>query len=113
MFADSDGGEIPWDQPQRLCASCHGPVYRDWQHGSHGRSNGFWDVRQGELIRCKCIECHDPHHPPFPALEPAPGPHTLRMGKHGQAAHTGTHNPLRLSGQGGYSETPDVSNEGH
>ncbi len=79
-FVDDWGREIPPDQPQLLCAKCHGPVYRDWLHGSHGRTDGYWDTRQGPQQRRKCIECHDPHRPPFPGLVPAPPPNTLRMG---------------------------------
>jgi hypothetical protein len=79
-FVNDFGHEIPWNQPQRLCAKCHGPVYRDWQHGSHGRTNGYWNKSKGIQTRRKCIECHDPHRPPFPSLHPAPPPHTLRMG---------------------------------
>lgn len=112
MFAGSVGVEIPWDQPQLLCAKCHGPVYRDWQHGSHGRINGYWDPSRGTQVRRKCIECHDPHRPPFPPLEPAPGPHTLRMGNHEEAAHSGQNNPLQLGGPSGHVEASDVSNEG-
>lgn len=79
-FADDKGGVIPYDQPQLLCAKCHGPVYRDWTHGVHGRTNGYWDTRLGPAEYKKCIECHDPHVPPFPPMPPAPGPDTLRMG---------------------------------
>jgi DNA-directed RNA polymerase subunit RPC12/RpoP len=79
-FVDDSGNEIPWDQPQLMCAKCHGPVYRDWQHGSHGRTDGYWDSSRGKQLRLRCIQCHDPHRPPFPALKPAPAPHTLRMG---------------------------------
>ena len=46
-FVDDYGREIPWDQPPELCGKCHGPVYRDWQHGSHGRTNGYWDRTKG------------------------------------------------------------------
>ncbi len=67
-FVDDFGEEIPWQQPQLVCAKCHGPVYRDWQHGSHGRINGYWDRSQGEQVRLKCISCHDPHRPPFQPL---------------------------------------------
>ena len=95
-FVVFGGGEIPWDQPQRLCAECHGPVYRDWQHGAHGRINGYWDTAQGPLVRLKCIECHDPHHPPFQPLASAPPPHTLRGEPHHIAALSGERNPLRL-----------------
>jgi hypothetical protein len=87
-FVDDFGQPISWDQPQLLCAKCHGPVYRDWQHGAHGRVNGYWDTARGLQPRLRCIECHDPHRPPFGAMRPAPGPQTLRMG------------PIRESGQG-------------
>jgi len=97
-FVDDFGDEIPWDQPQLLCAKCHGPVYRDWQNGSHGRTNGYWDKTKGPRVRRKCIECHDPHRPPFPSLEPAPGPHTLRMGPQEHGPHGRNHDPLRLGG---------------
>jgi hypothetical protein len=98
-FVDDYGREIPWDQPPVLCGKCHGPVYRDWQHGSHGRTNGYWDLAQGEQTRRRCIECHDPHRPSFPVMAPAPGPHTLRMGPQDFTTPHETHDPLRLSGQ--------------
>ena len=95
-FVDDFGNEISWSQPQLLCAKCHGPVYRDWQHGSHGRTNGYWLKEKGPQILRKCIECHDPHQPPFPSLHPAPAPNTLRMGFQGAVDHSERHNPLRL-----------------
>jgi len=98
-FVDDYGREIPWDQPQLLCAKCHGPVYRDWQHGAHGRTNGSWDPRQAPQTRRRCIECHDPHCPPFAPLSPAPGPHTLRMGPQDFGLHSEGHDPLRLGGR--------------
>jgi hypothetical protein len=102
-FVDDAGGVIPWTQPQLLCGKCHGPVYRDWLAGSHGRVNGYWDRTRGEQTKRRCIECHDPHHPPFQALEPAPGPNTLRMGMPYFPAHDGIRDPLRL----------DLSEAGH
>jgi hypothetical protein len=96
-FVDDYGSEIPWNQPQLLCAKCHGPVYRDWQHGAHGRTNGYWDLKQGVQTRRRCIECHDPHCPPFAPLVPAPGPRTLRMGPQDVGPHRQGHDPLRLS----------------
>ena len=99
-FVDDTGNPIPWDQPQLLCAKCHGPVYRDWQAGSHGRVNGVWDPSRGEQTRRKCIECHDPHRPPFQALRPAPGPNTLRMGLPFTPSHEGVRDPLRLAPAG-------------
>ncbi len=100
VLVNDRGEEIPWDQPQRLCAKCHGPVYRDWLHGAHGRTNGYWDTSRGEQSRRKCIECHDPHQPPFPPMRPAPSPETLRMGPQGPGEHGEVHNPLRLTGYG-------------
>lgn len=109
-FVDDWGNEIPWNEPPRLCAKCHGPVYRDWLHGSHGRSNGYWDTSRGPQERQKCIECHDPHQPPFPPMSPAPPPNTLRMGDQGPAeAHPGVVDPLRVYQQPGARST----SEGH
>lgn len=83
------GGEvIGYDRVVELCAKCHGPTYRDWQRGAHGRTNGFWDTTQGQMVRLTCTECHDPHLPRVPAmdpLKPLPGPRTLRMGEHRHA----------------------------
>lgn len=98
-FVDDIGGEIPYDQPEQLCARCHGPVYRDWEHGVHGRSNGYWDTQQGPLTRKQCTECHDPHQPPFPPMTPAPPPNTLRMGPQAPAEHLPDENPLRIYDQ--------------
>ncbi|MBM4088969.1 MAG: hypothetical protein FJ276_05975 [Planctomycetes bacterium] len=95
-FVADSGAEIPWNQPQLLCAKCHGPVYRDWQHGAHGRTNGYWDTSRGEQTRRRCIECHDPHKPPFPSMVAAPGPDTLRMGRQQVGDHAGQDNPLRV-----------------
>lgn len=94
-FADDRGGPIPYDQPQMLCAKCHGLVYRDWTHGVHGRTNGYWDADQGPVRRLKCIECHDPHAPAFAAMRPAPPPDTLRTpAAPAPAEHDTRRNPL-------------------
>jgi hypothetical protein len=95
-LVDDFGNAIPWTQPQLVCAKCHGPVYRDWLAGSHGRVNGYWDASRGPQTRRKCIECHDPHTPPFPSLRPAPGPNTLRMGPPAPVHEAGTRDPLRI-----------------
>lgn len=106
-FVDDLGQGISWDQPQLLCAKCHGPVYRDWQHGSHGRTNGYWDPAQGPQSRRKCIECHDPHQPPFPPMRPAPGPDTLRMGPQDRDGHGEADNPLRVTADPAAAPAPD------
>ncbi len=110
-FVDDYGKEIPWDQPQLLCAKCHGPVYRDWQHGSHGRINGYWDLSRGVQVRLKCVECHDPHHPPFPPIASAPGPKTLRVHPSEHGKHHGMRNPLRLTDNPSNGKPQDASNE--
>lgn len=65
------------DSPD-LCGSCHGPTYRDWEAGVHGRTSGYWKRELGPFERKVCTSCHDPHRPAFPGREPAPGPHSLR-----------------------------------
>ena len=98
-LVDDAGGEISWNDPQLMCGKCHGPVYRDWQHGAHGRSEGYWDTSRGSQLRRQCVECHDPHRPPFPPLHPAPGPETLRMGRQDFVSHEEVHDPLHPNSQ--------------
>lgn len=91
-----DGTTLPFDEAPRLCAQCHGTLYRDWQHGMHGKTLGSWIASSGKQRRLHCNECHDPHAPAYPKLAPLPGPHTLRMGDQSErAAHSTRHMPLR------------------
>jgi hypothetical protein len=69
-----DGTKLTFDQAPLLCASCHGPTYRDWELGMHGRTNGYWDTKQGAAVRQDCNACHDPHGPAIPQVIPFPGP---------------------------------------
>ncbi len=78
---------LSFDEVEQLCAKCHGPTYRDWERGIHGRTNGYWDENEGEQVRLTCTQCHDPHAPAFPGIAPLPGPQTLRMGD--QSPHHG------------------------
>jgi len=73
-YIDSDGSSISADQPAWLCARCHGPLYREWEAGIHGRQNGFWDERFGPRAKLLCVQCHDPHNPRFAPLTPDPPP---------------------------------------
>jgi hypothetical protein len=76
------GGEtIAFSETPRLCAKCHGPTYRDWQRGMHGRTMFAWNPSSPEQVRLGCSECHDPHAPAFDPMRPLPGPNTLRMGE--------------------------------
>jgi hypothetical protein len=71
-----------------LCGSCHGPTYRDWEAGVHGRTSGFWDRAAGGYTRLGCPSCHNPHSPKFPGRQPAPGPHRLRPEKSEKTSNT-------------------------
>lgn len=71
-FVDYDGAEIAQADVVQLCAKCHGPTYRDWQAGVHGRQNGHWDAKKGDKTKLRCIQCHDPHAPNFQAMKPQP-----------------------------------------
>jgi uncharacterized CHY-type Zn-finger protein len=72
-----DGREIAFDNIPKLCGSCHGPTFRDWEAGAHGRTSGYWDRSKGEITRLSCANCHNPHSPRIPKRDPAPGPHAL------------------------------------
>lgn len=73
-FVDYDGSEIAPTSVVLLCGKCHGPIYRDWEAGVHGRSNGYWKPGQGPKTKLRCIQCHDPHRPKFQPMQPLPPP---------------------------------------
>ena len=81
VFQTRDGQELSFANSAPLCGSCHGPTYRDWEAGAHGRINGYWERELGPYERKLCVNCHNPHSPKFPGREPAPGPHPLRDGE--------------------------------
>lgn len=70
----ADGRRLPYEHVMQLCAQCHGPQFRDYEHGAHGGMNGFWDLTKGNRTRNNCIDCHDPHAPKYPTVTPARGP---------------------------------------
>ena len=73
-----DGRQLKLLESTPLCGSCHGPTYRDWEAGAHGRTSGFWARQLGPIERQNCVSCHDPHKPKFPPQKPGPQPHPLR-----------------------------------
>lgn len=73
----ADGSFLPYEQSMQLCAQCHGPQYRDYQHGSHGGMTGHWDLNQGPRVRNNCFACHDPHAPAFGHFQPVFFPRDL------------------------------------
>ena len=70
-----DGQQLKIVESTLLCASCHGPTYRDWEAGIHGRTSGHWDRKLGTTTRQDCVSCHNPHAPAFPSMKPGPAPH--------------------------------------
>lgn len=75
-FAADGGGEIPFARVETLCGKCHGPKYKDWLAGTHGRRSGYWDRPAGAQTQLACIACHDPHSPAFKPMTAAPPPLT-------------------------------------
>lgn len=78
LLQTRDGRELKLLDSSPLCGSCHGPTYRDWEAGAHGRISGLWARTPGNFQRQDCVSCHDPHSPKFPPQKPAPRPHPLR-----------------------------------
>lgn len=78
LLQTRDGRELKLVESTPLCGSCHGPTYRDWEAGVHGRTSGNWSGKPGAIARADCVSCHDPHTPRFPPQTPAPGPNPLR-----------------------------------
>jgi len=66
----ADGSTVPYREVMTLCAQCHGPQARDYQHGAHGGMSGYWDLSRGPRVRNNCVDCHDPHVPAFPSMVP-------------------------------------------
>ena len=78
---DRQGNEISFNQPQRLCGTCHGEVTIDWRSGIHGKRIGAW-ATGGKRRWWVCTECHNPHTVQierFNPLQPEPPP-TLPRG---------------------------------
>ncbi len=90
LLQTRDGRHLKIVESPALCGSCHGPTYRDWEAGVHGRTSGYWKRELGAIDRKVCTSCHNPHAPAFPSRQPAPGPHPLRpLGLTARHAETG------------------------
>jgi hypothetical protein len=66
----ADGRPLPYRDVMQLCGQCHGPQLRDYTHGAHGGMTGYWDLSKGPRQRNNCIDCHDPHAPTYPKVQP-------------------------------------------
>jgi len=82
----ADGRSLPYTDVMTLCGQCHGTQMRDYRHGAHGGMNGYWDLSRGPRTRNNCIDCHDPHAPQFPAMQPTFKPRDRFLDSR---AHTG------------------------
>jgi len=91
LLQTRDGRGLKLSESTPLCGSCHGPTYRDWEAGLHGRTSGYWDRQAGPSDRKDCVSCHNPHHPKFPPRQPAPGPNPLRPGAKPARVHAKAH----------------------
>lgn len=87
LLQTRDGRQLKLHESTPLCGSCHGPTYRDWEAGVHGRTGGYWDEAVGTRTRQICVDCHNPHHPRIPGRKPLPPPHVL----HTEAENPSTH----------------------
>ena len=66
------GGKLlGFNESYKLCGQCHGPKYRDWKLGIHGKRTGEWNGEKQYLL---CVHCHDPHSPRFKGMQPLPTP---------------------------------------
>ena len=66
----ADGTRLPFSDVMTLCAQCHGQQMTDYKHGVHGGMNGYWDRTRGTQTKNNCIDCHHPHTPKFPKMQP-------------------------------------------
>jgi hypothetical protein len=66
----ADGHRVEFTDVMTLCGQCHGPQMRDFEHGVHGGLNGYWDLSRGPQQKNNCVDCHNPHTPQFPKMQP-------------------------------------------
>ncbi len=79
------GERLKPEQSNQFCRDCHGPKYRDWEIGIHGRLNGYWDESAGQRLKKDCTSCHDPHYPAFFPYAPARAPIPMHGSNHKEA----------------------------
>lgn len=66
----ADGRRIEFTDVMTLCGQCHGPQMKDYEHGAHAGLNGYWDLTRGPQVKNNCVDCHNPHAPQFPKMQP-------------------------------------------
>ncbi len=66
----ADRTAVSFQEVMSLCSQCHGTQRRDYDHGAHGGMTGYWDLSRGPRVRNNCVDCHNPHEPKFPKMNP-------------------------------------------
>ena len=66
----ADGSVVAYTDVMNMCAQCHGFQAKKYARGFHGGMTGYWDLSRGGRVRNNCIDCHDPHVPKFPTMQP-------------------------------------------
>jgi hypothetical protein len=66
----ADGSVVEYADVMNMCAQCHGRQAKAYARGFHGGMTGYWDLSRGGRVRNNCIDCHDPHAPQFPMMQP-------------------------------------------
>jgi hypothetical protein len=77
-----NGELIKFTESYKLCGECHGPQYRDWRAGIHGKRTGYF-MGSGKRTYFLCAHCHDPHEPKLKPIKPEPPPFPPTDRKHG------------------------------
>lgn len=67
----ADGKGVLFKDAMDLCAQCHSKQKVAYDNGAHGGMNGYWDLSRGPRVRHVCVDCHDPHAPRFPQMQPS------------------------------------------
>ncbi|MFT4541731.1 MAG: hypothetical protein ACI835_004193 [Planctomycetota bacterium] len=70
LLRAANGKSIAFADVMSLCAQCHNKQSNEYLHGAHGGMRGYWDLSQGGRTRHNCIDCHDPHAPAYPRMQP-------------------------------------------
>ncbi len=83
----SDGTELATSEAMRLCGQCHGSKLTQYERGAHGGMTGHWDLSRGGRTRNHCVDCHDPHVPPFQPSRPVLPPRDRGLTPHPAGDH--------------------------
>ncbi len=83
----ADGSRVEFTDVMTLCSQCHGQQAKDYEHGTHGGFNGHWDLTRGPRVKNNCVDCHNPHTPQFPKMQPTFKPRDRFLEKEDHESH--------------------------